>query len=381
MSPVRSSLLLPRAGLRSHPACRMIAPAFIIAFNRMVSLSASVPAATLNWTPARDLPEANGLKGMVAGVTGGRILLAGGSNFPVPKRAGGGKTYHCAGWMQPVSAGGRGPWTPLGDVLMHPLAEGASVTTPHGIVSLGGDGGSGMLADVFLLAWNERRGAPDRHALPALPLAVGGAAAAWHEGKVYVAGGDDGRGGTLLWAALDLVAAQRDPAAARWESLPAWPGPRRFGAALVPVAFPQGVRLVLAGGKIGTPGPAVQRDYLDDAYAFDPVARSWHSLPPMPRRALLAVAFSPAPGRLIIAGGSDGHDIERVAELGEGYRLPADAMVFDVATGQWSQAGEMPLGVAGASVVPLPGGGHLVAGGEYSPALRTPQVFVVEEAR
>jgi N-acetylneuraminic acid mutarotase len=345
----------------------------------MLSLSPLAPAAELRWTPVRDLPDPVGLKGMIAGVTGDRLLLAGGSSFPVPKSAGGKKAFHRAAWTQPLASAGRAAWTPLGDALPRAMAEGASVTTPHGVVSLGGDGGAGMLRDVLLLAWNPARAALDLRALPALPLTVGSAAAAWHDGKLYVAGGDDGRGGTQLCAALDLAAALRDPAAARWEPLPAWPGPRRFGAALVPLEFGGRTELVLAGGKIGTPGPATQQDYLADAFAFDPVARTWRALPPLPRRALLAVALCIAPGRLLIAGGSDGHDIERLAEIGERYRLPGDAMIFDAATGRWSAAGAMPLGVAGAAVVPLPGGAHLVAGGEYSPALRTPRVFVVEE--
>jgi N-acetylneuraminic acid mutarotase len=338
----------------------------------------AVPAAELRWTAVRDLPDPVGLKGMIAGVTGDRLLLAGGSNFPVPKSAGGQKTFHRTAWTQPLASAGRGAWTPLGDVLPRAMAEGASVATPHGVVSLGGDGGAGMLRDVFLLAWDSARAALELRPLPALPLAVGSAAAAWHDGKIYVAGGDDGRGGTQLFAALDLAAALRDPVAARWEPLPAWPGPRRFGAALVPLEFGARMELVLVGGKIGTPGPAKQEDYLDDAFAFDPATQVWRALPPLPRRALLALAFRAAPGRLVIAGGSDGHDIERLAELGERYRLPRDAMVFDAETGRWSAAGAMPLGVAGAAVVPLPGGAHLVAGGEYSPALRTPRAFVVE---
>lgn len=347
----------------------------------MLTLSAHATAAELNWTRVRDLPDPVGLKGMVAGVTGDRIVLAGGSNFPVPRSAGGRKTFHRTGWTQPVSARGDGTWTPLGNVLPRALAEGASVTTPHGLVSVGGDGGAGMLADVLLLAWDEARGALDVRTLPPLPRALGSAAAAWHEGKLYVVGGDDGRGGTQVFASLALAAALREGAAA-WELLPTWPGPRRFGAALVPLAFPDGkTRLVLAGGKIGTPGPATQADYLDDAFAFEPAAQTWSTLPALPRRALLAAAFSPTPGRLVVAGGSDGHDIERVVELGEKYRLPDDAMLFDVTTGRWSAAGEMPLGVAGAAVLPLPDGLHLLAGGEYSPALRTARVYQVEAVR
>ena len=80
----------------------------------------------------------------------------------------------------------------------------------------------------------------------------------------------------------------------------------------------------------------------------------------------------------MIAGGSDGHEIDRLAEIGDRYRMPDDVMLFDASAGRWSAAGAMPLGVAGAAVVPLPEGAHLVAGGEYCPALRTPRAFIVE---
>lgn len=362
----------PHADFRVRPSPR------IAALPILMLVLAAVPAAIaveLHWRQVADLPDPAGRKGMVAGLAGDRIVLAGGSNFPVPRNAGGKKTFHRTAWVQPLAGAGRDAWTPLGDVLPRALAEGAAVTTPHGVVSLGGDGGAGMLGDVLLLAWNPARAVLDPLPLPPLPLAVGSAAAAWHEGKLYVAGGDDGRGGTHLCAALDLGAALRDPAPVRWEPLPPWPGPRRFGAALVPVEFPDGkTHLVLAGGRIGAPGPATQMDYLADAFAYDPRARSWRALPPLPRPALLAVALRASAGRLVIAGGSDGHDIERLAEIGERYRLPGDAMVLDTRDGRWSPAGQMPLGIAGAAVVPLPGGGHLVAGGEYSPGLRTAQV-------
>lgn len=372
------SVISYRAG-PAFPAGRTAASTLSLAL--MVSLFPSpTPAAQLLFTHAHDLPDPVGLKGMVAGVTGDRIVLAGGSNFPVPKSAGGKKTFYRAAWVQPLADAGRAAWTPLGDALPRAQAEGATVTTPHGIVSLGGDSGAGMIDDVFLLAWNHTRGALDLRPLPALPLAVGSGAASWHDGKIYFAGGDDGRGGTMGFVTLDLTAALRDPAGANWKSLPAWPGPRRFGAVLVPLEFGGRTELVLIGGKIGTPGPATSQDYLADAFAFDPIAGTWRPLPPLPRPALLAVAFCVTPGRLVVAGGSDGHDIDRLAEIGERYRLPGDAMLFDRASGRWSAAGEMPLGVAGAAVVPLPGGAHLVAGGEYSPALRTPQVLVVKAA-
>jgi acetyl esterase/lipase len=62
-----------------------------------------------------------------------------------------------------------------------------------------------------------------------------------------------------------------------------------------------------------------------------------------------------------------------MAELGERYRLSDRIMIYDADSGRWSTGGRMPLGVAAPAVVDL-GRGWLLAGGEYSPGLRTPAV-------
>jgi N-acetylneuraminic acid mutarotase len=77
---------------------------------------------------------------------------------------------------------------------------------------------------------------------------------------------------------------------------------------------------------------------------------------------------------VLLLGGSDGHDFERMKELGERYRIPSDVLLYDARKDQWSKAGTMPLGVVGAAVVAT-GDRWMVAGGEYSPGLRTAQVF------
>ena len=94
----------------------------------------------------------------------------------------------------------------------------------------------------------------------------------------------------------------------------------------------------------------------------------------MPRGAVLGAAVAIDNSRFLILGGSDGHDFERMKELGERYRIPNDVLLYDARTDRWTTAGTMPIGTVGSAVVRL-GDGWLVAGGEYSPGLRTPRVF------
>lgn len=323
------------------------------------------------WRQVEDIPDVLGRKGMYGGVTGGYILLAGGSNFSTPQRAGGKKTFHFDVFLREWPLGAERPWSTAKYRLPSRLGEGATVTTPRGVACLGGHDGVAVVPDAFLLRVEE--GLVKRMDLPALPQPVANAAAVLLDGAIYVAGGE-GRSGALgtFWK-LDLT---RNDAA--WETLPAWPGKPRFGCILSVVTLADGPRIVLAGGL---PGPAKsQDDYLRDVALYTPATQTWRSGLPMPRGAVLGSAVALGGSRMLVLGGSDGHDFEQMKALGDRYRIPSDLLVYDAAADRWSVAGTMPLGVVGATVVDL-GGRWLVAGGEYSPGIRTPRVFALEVAQ
>lgn len=324
----------------------------------------------LRWERLPDVAGPTGLKGMYGGVSGDRVLLAGGSNFPVPQRAGGRKQFHAAIYVRAIDARPDVGWTSATERLPDGRGEGASVTALGGLVAIGGDDGTGPIADVVLLRWNAQTGRVDLSALARLPEPAGNAAATVVGPWLYVAGGM-GRARSLatFWR-LNL-----DASASGWETLPAWPGPPRFGGMLVPVDTPAGLHLWWAGG---IEGPArSQQDYLRDAYLFDPRQRRWRRAATLPRGAVLGSALAAGPGRVVVLGGSDGHDFAQMREQGDQYRLPGDVLAYDGHADRWATVGAMPLGVAGAAVVPV-GARWWVAGGEYSPGLRTPQVHVLE---
>ena len=332
----------------------------------------------LIWTRVADLPDAAGRKGMYGGTSGGVVLLAGGSNFPVPPAAGGKKTFHRDGWVRPVAAGAEERWRPVAEIFPEGRGEGAAVTVADGVVAIGGHDGKGPVAAVTWLRWDDSGATVTRQEWPELPEPAANAAAVVHAGWLYVAGGA-GRAGALgtFWR-LDASRAERGAAGAGWGRLPEWGGGGRFGCILNVVTTAAGPRLLLTAGLAG---PAKsQADYLVETRLYDPAAGTWSRGADLPRGALLGGTVRLADGTGAVLGGSDGHDFTRMRELGERYRIPDDVWRYDGRAGRWSPAGTMPVGTVGAAVVALAPGRWLVAGGEYSPGRRTAQVFRLEEA-
>lgn len=322
--------------------------------------------AAFQWTAMRDLPDPIGLKGAYAGVSKGWILLAGGSHFPTPRSQGGSKAYanriHLRP-VQPVDA----PWKTLTETLPAGMAEGATVTVDDGIVLLGGQSADGPLNQVTWMSWDPTQKRLQRRELAPLPHAVANCSATFWNGALYVLGGEiDGKSQRNAWRLPSINSSQ-------WEELPPWPGPARYGASVVVLEKNGGESLYLIAGRATSPGPVQQDHYLQDVLCFDLRDQRWTRLNSMPHRTMQAATVKLSTARVAILGGSDGHDLHRITELGERYRIPDHIALYEASTDTWSVAGRMPIGVVGAAVIPL-NSGWLIAGGEYSPTLRTAAV-------
>ncbi len=357
----------PRASSRS-----VRAP--LLAVSLLASACGAEPVASvLEWRELAPLPDPLGRKGMYAGVSDGHAIFAGGSNFPVPQRVGGKKTFHRTVFVRALPVSEPGQWRTVVAGLPRVMGEGASVTIEDGVACLGGHEGTQPIADAFVLRWDRTANAIVSRPLPALPAACANGAAVFTQGRIYVAGGESPGGPLGTFWRLDPGATRAD-AAARWEVLPPPPGRPRFGGILIAVTTPAGERLLYGGGL---PGPAKsQDDYLRDLWLFNPANATWAPAALLPRGAVLGTAIRIAPAHVLVLGGSDGHDFARMKELGERYRIPSDVLAYDASTDRWSRAGTMPLGVVGAAVIQS-GGEWVVAGGEYSPGLRTASVHAL----
>ena len=254
------------------------------------------------------IPDKLGLAGPIVGVDGDHLVAAGGANFARPddpllwEKP---KLYHDR--LYTLVSGGEGAsgylWQSEPDVrLPCPVGYSAVVSTPYGVLSIGGENADGPIDRVFLIRQSEN--SPDRGAsweiidqsIPNLPMAAtaGGAALVgdyvyFVAGKVQQADGTS-RASRFVWRlklehlAEAAVAGPNEPVGT-WEPVASWPhdGPERMFPLVTSQHDGFGERLYLVGGRyvgepssltelLVTPGEqeASRLKFLKDVWVFDP---------------------------------------------------------------------------------------------------------------
>ena len=340
----------------------------------------------LRWGESFDLPPFDGHPNVgvarpFAGVSNGRVLLAGGANFPIkPLIAGGPKVYHDEVWCCDPSAG-TPSWTLCGHL---PIAwgEGGYATTPHGIVCvMGAVGADGQVVTngCFLLSWQGNH--PAVRDLPPFPEAAKYAAATARGSKAYAVG-------TRKVAVLDLAAAHPS-----WESLPDLPETVSQPACAVQNTSHQRTALFVfaehgadkrSGGWMLELSPEK--------------GTAWQPVPDVPATAALAdrnfvgsLALASGDQHILFFGGTSraparerqGKDFAwYLNHPPEWFRLAKEVLVYHTVTERWFTLGETPFqGRVGAAVVALPDGRILLNGGEVGPGTRTPAGAIAAFAR
>ncbi|WP_418426832.1 sodium:solute symporter family transporter [Alistipes sp.] len=193
--------------------------------------TAGVPATQLTetdairWDTSLSLPQLDGtpnigIAGVFSGRIDGKLLIAGGANFPdrTPD-ANGEKRYHRDLYIYDASR----CWQVIRDALPAPRAYGISVTLPEGVLCIGGCDAANCTDQVSLLTLDGDR--PHFTPWPSLPRPLANAAGALVGHRVYVAGGIEqveGASATRNFFVLDLHDRGRG-----WQELPSWPGPAR----------------------------------------------------------------------------------------------------------------------------------------------------------
>ena len=326
-------------------------------------------APPLFWDAVSDVPVAG--SGHFAGLSDGRLLVAGGTHYPKSMFEGGSKAWVDAVHVLDMRAlpGGEAAWED-GGKLPAPRAYGASITTPDGILCIGGAGPESCVADVFAMRWAD--GKVETTSLPPMPQPCAFGSAAMVGTTVYVVGGQrlpKPRSALRNFWALDLAAAKP-----KWQALRPWPGP---GRVLPVLGVLDGALYVFGGielsvGKLGTR----QRRTLSDAYRYGPDG-TWARIADLPRPA--SGAPSPAPvldgSELLVLGGDDGANVLKVRSLREdhpGFRR--DILAYDPAANRWRVCGELPQSLIHTPAVPW-NGGVVVPGGEDRPGSRSSTVL------
>ncbi|MBM4017513.1 MAG: sodium/solute symporter [Planctomycetes bacterium] len=423
---------------------------------------ASPSAPVVTWSQLPDLPPAPGqasqpgLAGAFAGVHADALIVAGGANFPqAPPWQGGAKKWwddiYVLVKLDPASAAGALPETaPDGQALSglpryrwvypktrlpHPLAYGAAVSTPDGVLCIGGCDAERCYADVFRIRWDPTTQDVAIDPLPPLPgpLAFHGAAqivdAARGIDRVYVVGGQEGvkdPAATRTFLCLDLgeLKAGRE---VRWQTLDPWPGPPRLLPVVAVQTFREDPCLYVFSGRDVQPGR--QAVFLADAYRYTPPgARAYaegrtDGLPwkplgdirpdgraPRPITAGVGIAYGsqhilamgetgdlflkladletragrlraeaeqqadPAAKAGLLAQ-AQGADAERIDLLTRHPGFSPDILLYHTVTDTWVQRGSFPRGSPVTTNLVRWGDALVIPSGEVSPGIRTAQVW------
>jgi len=317
-----------------------------------------------NWSSLPDLPEPLGVAGPFAGLSNGALLVAGGAHFEVPPFEGGSKVWLDRVYVLPAPGS---HWREAGR-LRHPWAYGASVSTPEGVVLIGGSGAGRHYSDVVRLRWDGTRLLTER--LPDLPANCANTGAALLDGTVYVAGGQeapDSTGALHTFWSLDLGSP-----GAQWQELDPWPGPARI---LPVVAAQDGAVFLISGAELlAGPDGAPTRRFLADAYRYRP-ADGWKQVASAPRPAVAAPAIAEGQTHIMIFGGDDGENFFRQAELRENHPgFSREILAYHTVTDTWTTTGEMPFSHVTTTALRW-NGSVVIASGEDRPGHRSPGVF------
>ena len=377
-------------GLNRSRSCQTLWATVVLAL-----VAAAAPAAEtrqwLDWQPLPPLPDPIGVAGPFVGSHQGGLIVAGGANFAAAEAADlwdVPKQFHQAAFvMAPAADEASGFAWRTGFALERPLAYGACASTPAGVVCAGGDDGSAVSAEAFLLTWDPERGGLEQTPLPPLPAPSTAGGAALVGDHVYVVAGQDGLGlesaGDALWR-LDLT--QLEAAGLAWERLPPVPGgPRAFA---IVAAQHDGFAecLYVIGGRRQQPGTegiagietlADCHEFSPERHAVDP-ATAWRRRadPPTPLMAGTAAAFGQS--HLIVLAAADGTGLEKIAADPDFVKrhpgFPRRAWAYHTITDTWTDAGETPACPVTTPAVAFDGG-VVVASGEIRPRVRTSAVW------
>ncbi len=331
--------------------------------------AAPLPGSEVDWVWQKlaPLPDPAGLAGCYAGISNGALVAGGGANFPErPPWEGGAKVWHEKVFVleDPDGSWKQGFKLPLA------CAYGVAVTTPKGILCIGGSTADRHLTNTFYLQWTGQT--VIAQPAPALPLPLAHACGVAIGESVYVAGGlerPDATRASDVFLRLDLGCETNG-----WQRLPPWPGRPRMLAAGASV---NDTFYIVGGVELhpdadGTPA----RYYLRDGFAFT-TEKGWRRIADMLKP--VAGAPSPAPvlepAGFLIIGGDDGSLLNfEPKAMHPGF--PGQVLRYDAARDRWTERHATPAPRATLPSVQWRSLQVLISG-EVKPGIRSPEVWTL----
>ncbi|MEG1575122.1 MAG: cyclically-permuted mutarotase family protein, partial [Bacteroidales bacterium] len=171
--------------------CLMLALSSIsCAMNTSEASQNSILIKQLTGFPDEESGIRQGVSACYAGILDGKMVMAGGCNFPkTPVSEGGEKRFYKGVYLADIPQGEDTLliWHKAGELPVQ-SAYGVSLTLPDGIICIGGTDGTTPLTSVYILRINSGRITIEY--LPSLPSPLDNMGGALHGDTIYVAGGN-----------------------------------------------------------------------------------------------------------------------------------------------------------------------------------------------
>lgn len=231
-----------------------------------------------SWSNDYELPNAKGVNGAFTGIHNDALIIAGGANFPnTPVWEGGKKIWHDAIYVLEKN-GNSFQWIQNKDLkLTQSLAYGVSISTPKGLLCIGGDNENDVYKDVFLLKWNAKSKTIEREDLPPMPIALSGMGGSIIGDMVFLVGGQEAKGGAATSNFLSFNLTETlNRKQYTWKQLPDFPGESRLQAVVVGQGNGRNYEsLYVFSGMAYNPVSKVTHKMLSDVYEYDTNKDSW----------------------------------------------------------------------------------------------------------
>lgn len=353
---------------------------------------AGLPASTfkirIEGQPDQEPGRESGVSGAFTGAIDGILIQAGGCNFPVNPMAPDSKKKFYGG-IYAVENDGTAFVTRRIGSLPQPMAYGACVPTPQGLVFAGGTDANGTpmgYAGILIL---DQKGNATVESLPSLPVAVDNIGGAYADGTVFVVGGNvDGTPSNRVYS-LDMHQPSRG-----WKELEPFPGNPRVQPVVATSKDAKGNQALYLWGGFAGRTPHREPSLNTDGLKYDIDKNKWERLAPPTDAAGHEIstgggaATTLPDGRIAVIGGVN-KDIflsalqnqapDYLSHPIEWYRFNQDVLVFDPTTEVWRTVATTPEAArAGAGLVATDNGDLIVIGGELKPRIRSAEVAKIK---
>ena len=377
-----------------------------------------------NWTEDYELPNPKGVNGAFTGVHNDALILAGGANFPnTPVWEGGKKVWHNSIYVLEKNENSF-QWIQNNDLkLPINLAYGVSISTPKGLLCIGGDNENDVYKDVFLLKWNSKSKTIEREDLPSMPIALSSMGGSLIGDMVYLVGGKETKSGQSTSNFLSFNLSETlNRKQYTWTELPDFPGESRLQAVVVGQGNGRNYEsLFVFSGVSYNPDAEVTHKMLSDVYEYDTSRGLWVEKKPVPNNGTPGVEggyISAAPAikmgasHIVIYGGAGGEQQHLTARIDLWNKIKAlktsdnldvqTTMVIDslsniekglikntsfsktiwayhTITDTWSKRGALPNKTQVVANAVKWGDDIVIAGGEIQPGVRTSKITIATQ--